>query len=43
MGGSQMNLVRNSAGVVYPYSLPGMLQITGSSAGASYYYYFYDW
>ena len=43
MGGSQMNLVRNSGGVVYPYSLPGLLQITGSSAGATYYYYFYDW
>ncbi len=43
MGGSQMNLVRNNGGVVYPYSIPGMLQITGSSAGATYYYYFYDW
>jgi len=43
MGGSQMNLVRNNGGVVYPYSIPGLLQITGSSAGATYYYYFYDW
>lgn len=43
IGGSEMNLIRNSGGVVYPYTEPGLLQITGSSGGAAYYYYFYDW
>ena len=28
---------------MYPYSEPGILSITGASAGASYYYYFYNW
>lgn len=43
IGGTQMNLYRNNAGAVFPYSLPGMLDITGSSAGGAYYYYFYNW
>lgn len=34
---------RNSAGVTYPYTIPQIVSITGSSAGAQYYYYFYDW
>jgi hypothetical protein len=37
------DLYRNSAGVVYPYTLPGILSIKNSSAGNSYYYFFYDW
>lgn len=37
------NLYRNSAGVVYPYTIPGLLSITGSSAGSAYYYYYYNW
>ncbi len=37
------NLFRNSAGVVYPYTLSGLLSITGSSAGSAYYYYYYNW
>lgn len=36
------NLYRNSAGVSYPYSLPGTASITGSTAGPDYYYYLYD-
>lgn len=43
IGGSQMNLYRNNAGASYPYQIPGLISITGSSAGAAFYYYFYDW
>lgn len=43
MGGMQMNLYRNNAGAVFPYQIPGLISITGSSAGGAYYYYFYDW
>lgn len=43
IGGSDMNLYRNSSGPSYPYSISGLISITGSSAGAAYYYYFYDW
>lgn len=41
-----VNLYRNNAGVQYPYTLPGVLTITGSTANANpqdYFYYFYDW
>lgn len=38
------NLYRNQAGGNYPYSLPGLISITGNSANnAAYYYFFYDW
>ncbi|MBL0102279.1 MAG: T9SS type A sorting domain-containing protein [Bacteroidetes bacterium] len=37
------NLWRNNTGVVYPYTVTDTLSITGSSAGATYYYFFYDW
>lgn len=36
-------LYRNNNSAIYPYELPGILSIVGASAGASYYYYFYDW
>jgi hypothetical protein len=36
-------LYRNNNSASYPYNLTDILSITGSSAGASYYYYFYDW
>ncbi len=36
-------LYRNNNSASYPYDLSGILSITGSSAGASYYYYMYDW
>ena len=42
-GNGNPNLTRNSTGVVYPYTLPGLLSITGSSAGAAYYYFYYNW
>lgn len=37
------NLYRNSVGAVFPYTLPGILSITGTNATAGYYYFFYDW
>lgn len=43
IGGTQMNLYRNNAGVNYPYVANGAVSITGSSAGGNYYYYLYDW
>ena len=43
LGGTQMNLYRNNSGASYPYSSPGVLSITGSSAGGAFYYYLYNW
>ncbi len=43
IGGSDMDLFRNNGGTSYPYTLPGVVTMTGSSAGANFYYYFYDW
>jgi hypothetical protein len=37
------SLYRNNGGVSYPYTIGGVVSIIGSSAGASYYYFFYDW
>lgn len=36
-------LRRNSSGVSYPYTVPGIISITNSNQGSQYYYYFYDW
>jgi hypothetical protein len=41
--GSMYLYRNNSANISYPYDLPGVITITGSSAGASYFYYLYDW
>jgi len=39
-----VNLYRNSSGAVYPYTLNGILNITGFNSGSSgSYYFFYDW
>jgi len=39
-----VNLFRNNAGASFPYTLSGLISITGTNAGnAGYYYYFYDW
>jgi PKD repeat protein len=43
IGGVNMNMLRNNGGVNYPYTLSGVVDITGSSAGAGFYYYYYDW
>ena len=40
------SLWRDSEGGVYPYTLPGIISITGNIAGSSaenYYYFFYNW
>ena len=40
------NLYRSNAGLSYPYTINGVLSITGSSATTNptgYYYYYYDW
>lgn len=36
-------LYRNNNSATYPYTEAGVVSITGASAGASYYYYFYNW
>lgn len=36
-------LYRNNNSATYPYEIEDLVSITGASAGASYYYYFYDW
>lgn len=36
-------LYRNNNSATYPYEVTDVLSIVGASAGASYYYYFYDW
>jgi len=41
--GTFADLYRNNSGVNYPYSVNGFVDINGSSAGSSYYYFFYDW
>jgi len=42
-GPGSVSMFRSNAGVAYPYTLPGVLSITGSAAGATFYYWFYDW
>jgi PKD repeat protein len=44
VGNSNMNLYRNNAGADYPYTVPGLISLTGSSStsGPDYYYYLYD-
>jgi hypothetical protein len=37
------NLYRENAGANYPYNLSGYVSIKNSSAGTSFYYYFYNW
>jgi len=43
IGGTALNLYRNNAGAAYPYSIAGLMSITGSSFSPDYYYFFYDW
>ena len=40
---SDVDLSGNTSGTLYPYVLPGLLEITSSSNGANRYYFFYDW
>lgn len=42
--GNNLDLWRSVAGASYPYSIPGLVDITGSTATqAGFYYFFYDW
>jgi len=41
--GPVQRLFRNTGGAVYPYTVNGILSITGSSYNSSTYYYFYNW
>ncbi len=44
--GQAINLYRNNAGVQFPYTVPGVVSITGSTANQNpedFYYFFYDW
>ncbi len=46
--GSTNDLYRNTAGATFPYTLTGIVSITGTDAAdnngtVNYYYYFYDW
>jgi hypothetical protein len=40
---SSVNLLRNTTGAAYPYTIPSLISITGSSAGASFYSWAYNW
>jgi Zn-dependent metalloprotease len=40
---SAINLYRNSTGAVFPYNISGLVSVTNSSAGAPYFYFFYNW
>lgn len=43
LGNGSLPLYRTNTGVVYPYNIGGCVSITGSSAGAGLYYWFYNW
>lgn len=37
------NLYRDATNLAFPYSLPGIVDITGGSLATPYYYFFYNW
>jgi hypothetical protein len=41
--GGVTSMFRESSGTVYPFTLPGVVSITGASLAGGYYYYFYNW
>jgi hypothetical protein len=43
LGHPSPRLYRSNEGVQYPYTLEGVVSLTGSDAGGQFYYYFYDW
>lgn len=43
LGSGTASLYRNNGGVSYPYNIGGMVNITGSSQGPNYHFYFYNW
>ena len=42
IGLNQADLYRNNDGANYPYTVPGLISLTGSPAGTDFYYYLYD-
>lgn len=42
IGGTGVDMYRNENGTAYPYTVAGLMTVTGSSAGPDYYYYLYD-
>ena len=42
IGGTGVDLYRNNSGASYPYTINGLVTLTGSSAGPDFYYYLYD-
>jgi hypothetical protein len=38
-----VSLFRNDAGASYPYTIPGVVSITGNSFSTAYYYWAYNW
>jgi len=43
VAGGSPNLFRNSTSTSYPYEIAGLVSITSTGAGDTFYYYFYDW
>jgi subtilisin-like proprotein convertase family protein len=41
-GAGSVSMYRNSGGVAFPYTFPTVASITNSSAGNTFYYFFYD-
>ncbi|WP_223609062.1 T9SS type A sorting domain-containing protein [Chryseobacterium sp. OSA05B] len=37
------NMFRDVSNIAYPYSLPGVVNITGTNLSTNYYYFFYNW
>jgi len=42
-GTTNPNMYRDNSGVSFPYDLNGKISITGTNAGSTLYYYYYDW
>ena len=43
LGGTTINLYRNTAGATFPYTIANLISITGTSAATPSWYYLYDW
>jgi hypothetical protein len=41
--GTAASLHRNSTGAVYPYTIPGVISLTGNTFDPVYYYFYYNW
>ena len=43
LGGYELGLYRNNFGALFPYTVPDLVSITGTSSSSIFYYYFYNW